>query len=468
MFSRLSRLALPLLLLLLGAPAATAQPPLRTSSLPEAPAAAPSQRVLSLDEALQLALKQQPQLRGAQSLVESARGRADAAQAALLPQLVATASLQNTSGTLPQPSLPCPRPPGTTEPIVCTFAGVGLSATQLVWDFHQARDRWAAARSRVEAQEANRQATTLAITQQVLTHFFAARTQKALVRLTRETFAQHERRLALVQGYVSVGTRPESELAEARHQQANAWVQVISSENAYELAKARLHAVLGASGPADYEIAEETLAPLEGEEGPLEPLLEEALRTRPEFLSLEHQLQAQRSELKARRSATLPSVSASAGVVDRATGLSSHLWSVNAAVQLTWPVLDGNLAAARVRESEAEQAALLARKEELVQQLRLELEQARLALRGAKATREAAKPAMEAATHRYQLAEGRYATGVGTHLEVAEAQVAWLSAATLKLQAEYSLASARVLLLRALGRKPPPAVTAEAAASLPF
>lgn len=75
---------------------------------------------------------------------------------------------------------------------------------------------------------------------------------------------------------------------------------------------------------------------------------------------------------------------------------------------------------------------------------------------------------MEAAAERYRLAEGRYATGVGSNLEVTEAQVAWLAAATLGLQAEYNLASARAQFLKALGRPPPPAVTAEAAVSPPF
>jgi outer membrane protein len=456
------------LLALLWAADATAQPLSREPSLAEPPPPAPQTRRLSLKEALELAMTQQPQLRGAQALVESARSRAEAAHAALLPQVVATAGLQHTAGTLPQPSSPCPRSPTVTDPVLCTFAGVGVTATQLVWDFHQTRDRWTAALSRVEAQEASRQATAQSIRQNVLTHFFATRAQKALVRLARETFAHQERRLALIQGYVSVGTRPESDLAEARTQKANAWVQVISSENAYELAKARLHAMLGASGSMDYEVAEEMLPSLEGEDGPMEPLLEEALRARPEFMGLEHQLRAQLAELKARRSASLPSVSASANVVDRATGLKRHFWNLGAAINLSWPVFDGHLAVARVRETEAEQAATEAQKMELLLQLRLELEQARLAVRGAKATLDAVKPAMEAATHRYRLAEGRYATGVGSHLELAEAQVAWLAAATLKIQAEYSLASARVLLLKALGRMPPSAVTAEAAAPPPF
>jgi outer membrane protein len=215
-------------------------------------------------------------------------------------------------------------------------------------------------------------------------------------------------------------------------------------------------------------VAEEMLPPLEGEDGPVEPLLEEAMRSRPEFMGLERQLQAQLAELRARRSASLPSVSAAANVVDRATGVTSHFWNLGAAVNLSWPVFDGHLAAARVRETEAEQTATEAQKMEFLLQLRLELEQARLAVRGAKATLEAAKPALEAATHRYRLAEGRYATGAGSSLEVAEAQVAWLAATTLRIQAEYSLASARVLLLKALGRMSPPAVTVEAAAPPPF
>jgi len=51
------------------------------------------------------------------------------------------------------------------------------------------------------------------------------------------------------------------------------------------------------------------------------------------------------------------------------------------------------------------------------------------------------------------LAEGRYQTGVGSLLELADAQLALTQAQGDRVQAEFSLASARAALLHALGRQ---------------
>ncbi len=84
--------------------------------------------------------------------------------------------------------------------------------------------------------------------------------------------------------------------------------------------------------------------------------------------------------------------------------------------------------------------------------MRLELEQARLGVRAARATLVASEEAAEAARERLVLAEGRYETGVGSVLELADAQVALTAALGQRVQAKFQLAAARSQLLRALGR----------------
>jgi outer membrane protein len=127
-------------------------------------------------------------------------------------------------------------------------------------------------------------------------------------------------------------------------------------------------------------------------------------------------------------------------------------WNWNAGATLTWNLFQGGLTSAQVREAEASTVGLEAQLASLQQQARFELEQARLAVRAAKAALGAAAEALVNARERLRLAEGRYQIGAGSIIELGDAQVALTSAAAQKVQADYTLASARAQLLAALAR----------------
>ncbi|HEX4477487.1 MAG TPA: TolC family protein, partial [Polyangiaceae bacterium] len=84
--------------------------------------------------------------------------------------------------------------------------------------------------------------------------------------------------------------------------------------------------------------------------------------------------------------------------------------------------------------------------------VRLEVEQGLLDVQSAKVVISAAREALTNAKEQLRLAEGRYESGVGSIIELGDAQVAAANAAAQDVQAEYSLASARAELLSALGR----------------
>jgi len=64
----------------------------------------------------------------------------------------------------------------------------------------------------------------------------------------------------------------------------------------------------------------------------------------------------------------------------------------------------------------------------------------------------ASEEAVASAREQLRLAEGRYQAGVGSALELGDAQLAMQHAAAQGVQAEYNLAAARARLLRAVGR----------------
>jgi outer membrane protein len=127
-------------------------------------------------------------------------------------------------------------------------------------------------------------------------------------------------------------------------------------------------------------------------------------------------------------------------------------WNLGIGVSLRWVLFAGGITSAQVDEAQAEIVRLGAERDAVYQRIRFEVEEARLAVRAAKAAHEAADEAVHNARERLRLAEGRYQTGVGSALELSDAQVDLSSALAQRVGAENSLGSARARLLAALGR----------------
>ena len=85
------------------------------------------------------------------------------------------------------------------------------------------------------------------------------------------------------------------------------------------------------------------------------------------------------------------------------------------------------------------------------QQVLLAVEQARIAVLGAKRALGTADVLVQNARERLNLAEGRYQTGTGSIIELGDAQLALMSAQQQRVQAEYTLSTARAALLSAIG-----------------
>lgn len=413
-------------------------------------------RTLSLGEALQTARMNQPQLRQARAGTEAARARADEARSPLLPQLNATANYQRTTanavtragaGVISTFSSISPSSKFDTF----NFYNFGLGANQLIYDFGQTTGRWKAAKATAEAQADTERATLLEVDLNLRIAYFNARAAKELLQVARETLANQERHFTQVEAFVQVGTQPEIDLAQARTNRANARVQLINAQNGYETAKVQLNQAMGIEGPTNYDVIDETLPPLKNENRPIDALLDEALKARPEFAAFANQVRAQELTIRSINGAYWPSLSVSTDLTKAGTGLGDLTWNWDANVLLTWPLFQGGLTRAQSREARANLTNLNAQVDAFRQEVRLVVDQARLAVLAAKASIGAADEAVINAKERLRLAEKRYETGVGNIIELSDAQLALTNAESQKVQAEYNLASARARLLQALG-----------------
>jgi outer membrane protein len=209
---------------------------------------------------------------------------------------------------------------------------------------------------------------------------------------------------------------------------------------------------MGFEGSVGYEVVGGPTEPVPGEDGGLDPLIDEAVRARPEIAAQVARLRAQELTTEATSARYWPAVGASTGLTYNGRELGRMVWNWSGGLSLAWPILEGGAVRAAVREGTATASALRAEIDLARQQVRVEVEQARLGVTSAKATVSAAERALTNARARLELAEVRYRTGVGNGIELSDAQLAATGAAFQKLQATLRLDTARAQLQRALGR----------------
>ena len=409
---------------------------------------------LSLQEAVEHARAHHPQLRQAEGDRQEAVAGAEVARAALFPQVTATAAYQRTTGNYvikPGTALPAggaPTPSGESF----NFFAAGVTASVLVFDFGATYQGAQAAREQAEAQKELALLSREDVTLGAHTAYFTASATKALVAVARETFENQEKHVSQVRGFVKAGSRPAIDLAAVRADKATAEVQLINAENAYAIAKAQLAQAMGESGSARFEVGDDRLPPVKGEDGDEERLVAEAVKSRPAMLALERQLEAQRYLVGAARAAYGPQIGASSTLTAAGTQPSQLTPNWNVLVTLTAPLFQGFATSARVDQLAGALNSLLAKKDALRQQTEVEVETALLRVRAAKASGTAARDALANARERFNLAEGRYQAGVGNVIELGDAQLGLKNAAAQVVQADFGLSTARALLLWALGR----------------
>ena len=411
-------------------------------------------RVLTLDEAVQAARERQPQLRQARANTEAAGARAQQSFAPLLPQVTAIAGYQRTTANgINRPgSGTAAGGNGSSWDTVNSFTD-SIQASQLIFDFGAGTNRWRSAKALADAQAANERAVVLQVDYNVRAAYFDTRANQALVQVARENLENQERHLAQTEGFVQAGTRADIDLIQARTDTANARVTLINAQNAFQTSKITLNAAMGVQGPTDYDVADVQQPPVAGEDAGLDPLLEEASAARPEVKSLEEQIRAEQLTVRSIQGQYGPAISATAGFQQGGTSLDNLGWNAAVGLSLSWNIFQGGLTKAQVSEAQANVMAAVAQLDLQRQQIRSDVDGARLAVRAAKESLSATRDALVNARERLRLAEERYQVGVGSAIELGDAQVALTTAEAQTVQADDRLSTARAQLLRALGRQ---------------
>lgn len=427
---------------------------------------------MTLDEALAFARAHQPAIRSALARFRARQQEARVPRAQWMPQVGATAqAFYGTVNTTTAQYLNVPEVDilriGSTRvqtgqslsPYGSTL--VGASLTQEVFDFGRFAAQAAAADALVDAARADTDAVALDVEVGVEEAFAAVLAAQQVLVAARDAEKRATAHRDLADAGVKSGTRPPIELTRAGADLALATLRRLRAEAGLVAARAGLASTLAAD---ELEVdAQPPATPEEARSPSLHDAIELARSRNPALVSALASIRAGHEARRAIGRELLPNLFASVGVngraggapasgVDPPTGAGWLPYVVNwhAGVVLQWNLFDATVLArrdtARAREEQLRADYDTARTATV-----LAVQRAWIDEQGALTAIPALVQAVAAAQANQQQADARFRGGLGTAVELADAE-ALLTAAEVELAVgRFTVDRARARLARAIG-----------------
>ncbi|HWR44547.1 TolC family protein [Sporomusa sp.] len=263
-----------------------------------------------------------------------------------------------------------------------------------------------------------------------------------------ESLTQH---LKTVKAQFDSGVIAKSDLLRSEVELANAQQNLTKAQNAFEIAKSNLNNVIGA--PLDTEqILNNQLSYTEFN-SLIDDCISYAMNNRPEIQQSKNSMAVAEKGVQIAESGNRPTVTT--GVTDGWSGDEfpgqTNNWSMN--VMANWNVFDSGLTNARVNQNKAASAKAKDQDTQLRGNIELEVRQNYMSMREAEKRLQTTQVAADKAAEDLKIAKTKYYAGVGTNLDVIDAQLALTQAKTNHTQALYDYNVNMAKLEKSMGIK---------------
>lgn len=326
-----------------------------------------------------------------------------------------------------------------------------LTLSWLLFDFGTRSANVESARQLLAAFAATQDATVQQIFLTALQSYYAAQATRAAVDAAREAErASHESFLAAETRY-KVGVATPVDRLQAQTAWSQATLNRIRAEGDARNALGTLANVMGFDANQPLALADfPSVLPEAAFERDINALIEEARRRRPDLKAAEAQVNAARANVDVVRASGLPTVSLAAGPTWQELGGRSTNGGI-LGVTLSVPIFSGFNTTYRVRNAEALIETREAQRERIRQQVALDVWKAYQSLVASTQALKTSADLVASAEASERMALGRYKAGVGSILDVLNAQSALASARQQRIQATLDWNVYRAALAQSMG-----------------
>ena len=378
---------------------------------------------LYLQNFINLALKNNPQLEiGVQQYMQ-ATGRVTQAQSGYLPRL-------QLGGSLSRMHIKNLTPIDEDN-----IVNAGISASQLIYDFGQTTGTIEASKLKKEAARSTVEQYLHDVILLVKESYYNVLEKKDLIEVAREKKESYEKHLYRARKFYEAGVRTQIDITNAELELANSRLELLRAEADLKSARVQLEQVVGKrpnSGSyivaTHHETGVEDLASL----APilsytLPELLTIAPDQRPGLQQIDQLFYAAEASLKTVRSENWPLFAATGSYDTYETDLQSVTDQWQVAATLSWEIFSGFETEGKVTEAKARMLELGASRSELELSIIKDITDNHLRAVENYQSIEIAGLATELAKRNLELAEGRYQAGLGDMIEYNDAQLGFTS-----------------------------------------
>ncbi len=418
-----------------------------------------AQEKLTLEESIQIALEQSPVVLKARAEIEAAEGAAGQAVADFLPQLSLKGSLGKYYAEPMTVQITFAGTPQAFEYGIDEQADMYTYSASLTQPIYKGGRLWsslAMAQKGLQATKEELRKVNEEVKFNVISAYYGVLKARKLVELGEQSVAMAKNHLDRVNALLKVGMSTRADVLRSEVQLSKAEIGLTRAKQGLEIAKNNFNNTLGRDLGAEVELEE---AAYDSKEIPVydyKDLLEIAYENRPDWRQYILAKKASEDEVGIAHSGLWPKISLVGNYDVGSTKYSAYTSDTKTWTALlsgSWDIFDGTATWNLIKEARAKLEAQKANEISVKRAIALEVKDANFAVQSAKENLEGALKTRELADENFNIAELRYDSGVGTNLEVIDAQVALTQARTDLLQAQHDLQIARARINKVVGKE---------------
>jgi len=414
---------------------------------------------ITLEQAVETAVKNNPGLKAADAQVEAAQAGITRSRSGFLPKVNLSETWSRTDnpmmvlGTKLNQEIVSPadfNPVVMNDPEPASNYNTRLSVMQPVFNGGKEYLGITQARLANEAAQQDRNRTRQETVFNVVKAYYGLLLAKEYDRVAQQSLETSTANVKLADARFNAGAVLQSDLLRAKVQLAEVKEMATRAGNSVKLASANLNYAMGVPQGSEYE-AEGTLSAQELKED-LGGMIDEALALRPDLVSLDRNRKNAEANVKQARTDYIPSLNLMGQVdwnSDRPAGNDAKSWAVMAVLQ--WNLFDGLVTTSRVREASAAAGKMKALEEQMRSGVQLQVRQAYYNFSASQERITASASSVQEAEEGLRIVQKRYEVGMTTFVDVLGAENALIRSRTNALQALYDNNVAQAELKLAAG-----------------
>lgn len=397
-------------------------------------------QALSIKDAEQLAFKNNPQISVARLTALASHEVTREARSALWPTAVT-----DLTGVDSQPNSRITAG-GLNNPIIYQRAAVGASVSQLITDFGHTTNLVSSANLAAKAENENAIATEEQVRLAVDQAFYSALQAQSVTKVAEQTVSARQTLADQVDALFKSKLKSQLDLSFANVNLSQAKLLLLDARNNQDAALAALSALLGYPTVQNFQLVEDT-TPLMAPPGNVDDLISQAFTRRPELLSLNFQYQSAQKYQTAQRDLLFPTIRAAGAVGDtpvRNPVLSNWYGAVGVNIEI--PIFNGFLYNARSREASLRAQAVQERTVDLRNRISRDVRTSWLNANTAFNRLAVTQELLDQSNLALDLSGTRYKLGLGSIVELSQAQLQQTQAEISNAQASYDYRLALAVL----------------------